>query len=151
MPGELRSARPDDAAGVAQIDAQVSAHPWSLGQFEAVCNVGDQTSTTILVFEHGARLEGFVVYTQVLDEASILNIAVHCAHQGKGLGGEILRAVLQRMKESGAARCLLEVRESNAVARRLYRAHCFVMDGVRKNYYPTRDGREDALLMSLEL
>ncbi|MCZ6831549.1 MAG: hypothetical protein O7F73_18545, partial [Gammaproteobacteria bacterium] len=50
-----------------------------------------------------------------------------------------------------AVRCLLEVRCSNGGAIALYRKHGFTEDGVRKNYYPTDGGREDALLMSLNL
>jgi ribosomal-protein-alanine N-acetyltransferase len=150
VPAELRHARPDDAARLAAIDARVSAHPWSRGQFATACS-GEESAATTLVLEDGGRVEGFIIYSQVLDEASILNIAVLLARQRHGVGGEILSSALQRMRESGMTRCMLEVRESNTAAQRLYRGHRFALDGTRKKYYPTRDGREDALLMSIEL
>ena len=150
MPAKLRHARPDDAARLAAIDAQVNAHPWTRSKIATACS-GAESATTTLVLEDGGSVEGFITYSQVLDEASILNIAVLLARQRHGVGGEILSSALQRMRESGMTRCLLEVRESNTVAQRLYRGHRFALDGTRKKYYPTRDGREDALLMSIEL
>lgn len=105
----------------------------------------------MLVLDDDGSIEGFIVYSRVLDDASILNIAVPLAGQDLGTGGIILGSALQRMRESGITRCMLEVRESNTVALRLYRAHHFQLDGMRKKYYPTRDAREDALLMSVEL
>jgi ribosomal-protein-alanine N-acetyltransferase len=54
-------------------------------------------------------------------------------------------------KQQGVRRCLLEVRESNTAARGLYETLSFQLDGIRKNYYPTTTGREDALLMSRQL
>ena len=57
-------------------------------------------------------------------------------------------SALLKMKHDGATRCHLEVRQSNAVARRLYEGNGFKLDGIRKSYYPTEGGREDALLMS---
>jgi ribosomal-protein-alanine N-acetyltransferase len=45
----------------------------------------------------------------------------------------------------------LEVRAGNQEAQALYRRHGFVVTGVRPKYYPAREGREDAVLMSLTL
>ena len=45
----------------------------------------------------------------------------------------------------------LEVRPSNHVARRLYDSLGFIQVGVRKNYYPAEQGREDAVLMCLDM
>lgn len=104
-----------------------------------------------LVLDCNGTVRGFVIYSQVLDEATILNIAVDANSQRSGLGGKLLRAALRQMKYSGIARCMLEVRYSNTPARKLYEAHGFELDGLRKNYYPDSDGREDALLMSLAL
>jgi len=62
-----------------------------------------------------------------------------------------MQGAFELLGKSGAKRCLLEVRASNAAARGLYRSLGFQVDGVRKNYYPAATGREDALLMSREL
>ena len=161
MPLELRPARPGDAASLSSIDGLVSASPWSPAQFAAACGrAGDCGATGSGVAHGGERtlvlacageVCAFSVFTTVLDEASIHHFAVLPARQGKGLGRRLLRATLERMKDCGALRCLLEVRASNVAARRLYEACHFQLDGVRKNYYPAQNGPEDALLMSRRL
>jgi ribosomal-protein-alanine N-acetyltransferase len=138
----------DDVPALVSIDRGASLNPWNEQQFEQAC--GD-ARTHAIVAELNDCVDGFVVLSQVLDEASILSIAVRCDCQKLGLGKTLLEAALVKMWRAGAERCLLEVRQSNVVARHLYQRAGFVLDGVRKNYYPNTDGREDALLMSLNL
>jgi ribosomal-protein-alanine N-acetyltransferase len=45
----------------------------------------------------------------------------------------------------------LEVRASNASAIALYEKRGFAEVGLRRNYYPTAKGSEDAILMALDL
>jgi ribosomal-protein-alanine N-acetyltransferase len=52
---------------------------------------------------------------------------------------------------SGAERVFLEVRPSNPVAQNLYRSIGFTEIGRRPRYYPAREGREDAIVMELEI
>lgn len=96
---------------------------------------------------------GFAEYQQVLDEGHLLGIAVLPQFQGQGLGRTFLDALLRDMRQSGCARCLLEVRVSNRPAVRLYEGAGFRLDGRRKGYYPASDGKtaEDALLYSRAL
>ncbi len=109
------------------------------------------------------HIAGFVVYSFVLDEACIHNVAVHPADQRKGLGRILLRAALEVARGHGVQRCCLEVRASNRAARGFYEQLGFREDGLRKNYYggaghpgagQTGAGifaREDAVLLSLQL
>ncbi len=94
---------------------------------------------------------GFAVLQTALDEATLLNIVVKPAAQGMGLGSKLLEALVQLASDGCVNRLLLEVRRSNSRAIALYRKYGFLDDGIRKHYYPTATGREDALLMSLEL
>jgi ribosomal-protein-alanine N-acetyltransferase len=63
----------------------------------------------------------------------------------------LLRALLQLARGRGAQRMFLEVRPSNGPAIALYHDEGFNEIGRRPRYYPARDGREDALVMALEL
>jgi len=45
----------------------------------------------------------------------------------------------------------LEVRPSNAAAIHLYESAGFIRMGLRKDYYRASSGREDALVLALEL
>lgn len=136
---------------MAAIDARVNHNPWTESQFATTCSGAVGARESALVAEEDGRVDGFVVISLVVDEASIHTIAVDPAQQRRGLGLLLLNTAVAQMEQAGARVCLLEVRQSNKAARRLYQGLGFMLDGVRKNYYPTADGREDALLMSLAL
>lgn len=143
-------ARPSDAGILSRIDAETGsggAH----ARFRSLCDTGAAGSERLLVYEEAGRPRGFVRYASVLDEASIYNIAVSPSCQGRGLGRLLLGALLEKLRLEGIRICLLEVRESNRVARGLYESLGFGLDGRRKDYYSAPPGREDALLMSLKL
>ena len=151
MSAAVRPARPDDAELLLEIDGLVNVSPWSPGQFATACDSTMAATESVLVWEHRGRVCGFIIFSTVLDEACIHNLAVHPAQQGEGFGRKLVVAALELAQQQGAGRCLLEVRESNTAARSLYEALYFHLDGVRKNYYPAATGREDALLMSRPL
>jgi ribosomal-protein-alanine N-acetyltransferase len=56
---------------------------------------------------------------------------------------------LARQKKARIA--LLEVRVSNAAAYHLYTKLSFDEVGTRKSYYPSRQGREDAIILARDL
>ncbi len=150
-PGVVRAAVAADAAALAALDKLVNPSPWSETQFAGACCTGADSLEQSLIMELDGQLQGFVVFSRVLDEACIHNIAVLPSLQGVGLGYSLLGAALSRSRAAGATRCYLEVRASNEPARRLYEKLGFQLDGVRRNYYSRAAGREDALLMSRQL
>jgi ribosomal-protein-alanine N-acetyltransferase len=146
---QLRQATPADTVQIAEIERTVAQHPWSLAQFLISCRSEHEQ---VWVLESGTgAVAGFAVCQFAAGDAGLLNIAVSPEHQGQQHGTVLLQTLLEAARAAGAARCLLEVRCSNGGAIALYRKHGFLKDGVRKNYYPADDGREDALLMSLDL
>jgi len=94
---------------------------------------------------------GHCVFTVIANEAELLNFCLAPAHQGRGLAREFLEQVLADMTDRGGVSIFLEVRESNAPARRLYGFAGFSEDGVRRGYYAGPEEREDAILMSLQI
>ncbi|RLA48394.1 MAG: ribosomal-protein-alanine N-acetyltransferase [Gammaproteobacteria bacterium] len=149
--GNVRPARSGDVEFLVEIDGLVNVSPWNSRQFAAACDGAVESTESALVLEHRGRVCGFIIFSSVLDEACIHNLAVHPASQGGRFGRSFVTAALEFMEQDGARRCLLEVRESNTAARGLYEALNFQLDGIRKNYYPTSTGREDARLMSRQL
>lgn len=148
---EVRPAGPDDAAVLAVIDELVSPAPWSVTQYGAACDPRADSTECALVLTDVGQVLGFVVFSRVLDEASIHNIAVHPCHQGKGFGRALLESALAQVRGEGANSCYLEVRASNLAARAMYEKLSFQVSGVRRNYYSSAEGREDAVLMSKQL
>lgn len=145
----LRAAQPGDAGRLAAIDEQLSMRPLSEVGYQRVCESGTPATGLALVVECGGQICGFSLYSRVLDEGSVNNIAVDRACQGRGIGRRLLRRTLAAMQQAGASRCLLEVRASNDAALSLYESEGFCLDGKRPGYYSTGSGaREDALLMS---
>lgn len=83
----------------------------------------------------------------IAGEAHISTIATHPHYRGQGLGELLLVGMLQRAIELGGEYSVLEVRESNLTAQRLYEKYEYQVEGRRKGYY--RDDGEDALLMAI--
>ena len=145
----MRTGAATDLKPAHAIEQAVALSPWSLSQF---LNLRLQANTGFLVAENGEKeLLGFALFQRVLDEMTLLNIAVHPDAQCRGVGRALLAAVIAEGRAQAAARLLLEVRASNVTAIRLYQREGFIDDGMRKGYYRAAGGREDARLMSLTL
>lgn len=90
---------------------------------------------------------GFFVGLQVLDEATLMDIGVASQCRGKGVGLALLRYFIQQCRKQNAASIWLEVRISNDAAIGLYTKEGFQQTEIRKHYYPTASGKEDACIM----
>lgn len=97
------------------------------------------------------RIVGVCVAMDGVEEMHLLNIAVDKAWHGAGLARGLLDALYAFCRQSGVALLWLEVRPSNERALGVYRRQGFAEVGVRKGYYPAPGGREDALVMRLNL
>jgi len=84
-------------------------------------------------------------------EAHLLNVCVAPRLQGEGHGRRLMKRLIDLARWHQAQRIFLEVRPSNPRAIRLYHDLGFNEIGRRPNYYPARQGREDALVLALEL
>ncbi|MEQ9463479.1 MAG: ribosomal protein S18-alanine N-acetyltransferase [Haliea sp.] len=136
---------------MARLDAASSPWPWSEAQYLRSCTPVADNRERALLLEAEGKLQGLVVFAREFDDGSIYNIVVAAATRRRGYGLLLLQAAVDALVATGARRCLLEVRKSNTAARRLYAAFGFEVDGLRRNYYPLPAGREDAILMSLDL
>jgi len=103
------------------------------------------SSYVLLVGEDDAGgVLGFVVGQFILDELEIQNIAVEAGSTRGGLGSRLLEDLENIATARKAGRLVLEVRESNTVARKFYEKQGFREVGLRKKYY--RDPDEAAVL-----
>jgi ribosomal-protein-alanine acetyltransferase len=108
-----------------------------------------ESGRVALVAEDDGRIVGFIVVHAILSEWEIENVAVCAEVQKQGIGKRLVEEVLTYARRDGASKLLLEVRESNAAARALYRKCGFEETGKRRHYYTYPD--EDAVLLALEL
>jgi ribosomal-protein-alanine N-acetyltransferase len=138
---------PTDVAAVGSLERTSYAFPWSEGIFRDCLRVGYLCRV--------AEMEGEVVAYGIVamgaGEAHILNLCVHGDMRGRGVGRQMLRLLIERARQAGTAEVFLEVRPSNLLAIALYQSVGFVQVGLRKGYYQAEHGREDALVLKLDL
>ena len=142
-----RRMEPRDLDTVTAIETEVHAHPWSRGNFADSLAAGYHC----WVVERNRELVGYGVITAAVGEAHLLNLSVAAAWQRRGIGSELARFFIKLARDYGAERIFLEVRPSNVAARALYAQRGFAEIGKRRDYYPASSGREDAVIMELEL
>ena len=68
-------------------------------------------------------------------QADVVTLAVSPARWGEGTGTALLTALVDEADKRGYEEVLLEVREDNPRARRLYLRHGFTEVGIRRGYY----------------
>jgi [ribosomal protein S18]-alanine N-acetyltransferase len=145
--GKIRRLRAEDATELVSIAATApGAGKWSAESYEKLSR-----SEECLSFVHEAegQITGFILGRRFAEEGEVLNLAVRPEKRKKGVGGSLLRAALEALRNERVSRVYLEVRESNPEARRFYKRHGFIVTGARPNYY--REPVEAAVLMEKKL
>lgn len=136
-----------DIADVVSIEGAAYDFPWSQRVFLDCLRMGYDCAVQLAA----GRVVGYLILSCVCDEAHVLNLAIHPDFQNEGRGADMLRRAMRQGRRSGADSIYLEVRPSNPAAIHLYHRIGFRLVGRRRDYYPTFEGREDALVMRREL
>lgn len=130
MPFAIRSATLDDVPAILAIEQQAASAHWLQEEYEKLVNTG-----VVLVAEQAGKLHGFVCAKAVAGEWEIENVVVATESLRQGLADQLMDALIVQAEKGAVSRILLEVRESNRPARRLYEKHAFREVGRRPNYY----------------
>ena len=138
----------NDLAEVVVIEHAATEFPWSLKNFQGCLKAG---YVAWAFSNETGKIIGFTVLQKVVDELHLLNVCVRQQFQGKGMGEFILNSIVDYAQDSSFSIIVLEVRASNSRAQKLYSKVGFNEMSVRKDYYPAQIGREDAILMGLDL
>ena len=144
---EFRAMRAEDLDQVASIEIAAYEYPWTHGIFRDCLRAG----YNCWVLAHGIEVVAYGVLTVAAGEAHVLNVCVAQDHQSAGHGKRLMQRLIDLARWHRAERLFLEVRPSNARAIKLYDQLGFNEIGKRPNYYPAKRGREDAIVMALEL
>ncbi|WP_288843307.1 ribosomal protein S18-alanine N-acetyltransferase [uncultured Deefgea sp.] len=135
-----------DLPALLAIDSATNPHPWTAAQWRDSLNHHQCDGLW-----QQDELIGFSVCMITLDEAELLLIAIAPQWQRQQRASQLLAALQKQLLQQDVVTLFLEVRESNTAARTLYAKQDFTQSGRRKGYYPTNQGREDALLYTLHL
>lgn len=141
---EIRTMSYSDLKQVLVVEKKAYPHPWTLGIFRDCLRVGYHA--WVMTLDRNVIGYGIVMLSP--GEAHILNICIDPDYQGKGLGRHLLRHLVKNSNLTDVDMVLLEVRRSNANAQQLYQSEGFHELGVRKAYYPSENGREDAIILA---
>lgn len=137
----------DDLDTVIAIEESVYPFPWTRGIFFDCLNIG----YLCWILEIDDKIIAYAVMSVAVGEAHLLTIVVAKEEQGKGYGKIMLNEMIQFAVKANANSMYLEVRTSNKSAIQLYDKRGFNELGIRKDYYPDNNGREDALILALDL
>jgi len=151
QPEQLWNLRPMQEANlpeVVDIEQRAYAFPWTDGIFRDCLKVG---YSAWIVASPADEVLAYAVMSMAVGEAHVLNLCVEPAYHQQGLGRYLLTHLREIAHAAGMDLMLLEVRKSNTAAIALYQNMGFHKLGVRKGYYPAREGSEDALLLGYNL
>ncbi|MGH1347294.1 MAG: ribosomal protein S18-alanine N-acetyltransferase [Nannocystales bacterium] len=143
-----RVATCDDLEAILRIESRVFGNPWAAKAY--IDEIERPMATVELAVDAMGSVLGFSCTWHVVaageTEAHLLRIAVDPAQQRKGIGRDLLAAVVERAGEAHATRVLLEVGAANRPARSLYEALGFAEIGRRVGYYKAPP--DDAVVMA---
>ena len=144
MTALLRPAAEADLSEIVQIERASFADPWTEEAFRRLL-AGHSAIFRVVGWPPDLRVAGYVIAFAIGEDAELLEHCRALEERGKGFAGQMLDAVMIELAARGVRNAFLEVRESNAAARSLYRSRGFTEIGRRRNYY--RRPIEDALVM----
>jgi ribosomal-protein-alanine acetyltransferase len=144
----IRPATPADVPAIVALEraCQTAAH-WGPAEYAHVFDAG--TTPRVLLVAEESTIVGFIMVRTVGPEWDLENVAVLPDARGRGIGSELVAAVLTQAGHRHAESIGLEVRASNAAARALYHHAGFVETGQRRGYYA--NPAEDAVLYRFDL
>lgn len=144
---ELRPMERRDLKTISEIEQSAYEFPWEYETFRDCFKIGYHC----WVGERARSIACYGISTVGAGESHVLNLCVSPEFQGQGYGRLMLQRLMDDATRFKASSMFLEVRPSNPNAIRLYQSMGFNEIGCRKDYYPARNGREDALVMAVEL
>jgi ribosomal-protein-alanine N-acetyltransferase len=139
----IRAARAADVDAIHAIEVSSFTDPWKRVGFRDLILAG--AATVVVATDAADTPIGFGILVSAADEAEIANVAVAPEARRRGIGAALVDHLLAAAERGGAAAIYLEVRESNAAARSLYRGKGFSDVSRRRGYYRLPD--EDAIVM----
>ena len=144
---DIRPIQENDIPSVLKIEQASYRFPWSERIFLDCVAAGYHCR--VLLKE--GDVAGYCIVAHAAEEVHILNICVGPEYRREGCARLLIKNEISIGAESGAKEIYLEVRVSNLGAIDLYKGLGFKNVGVRKDYYPTGSGREDAYVFRLLL
>ena len=91
------------------------------------------------IYEVENSIKGYLGIQFLEEEIEILGIGVDQGSRRKNIATQLMDELIEYFEKSEYKKIILEVRESNAVAQRLYKKYGFKQISKRKKYYVDED------------
>lgn len=140
----IRSYKPTDFQDIVNIEREAFAPKNPAYDVFMYISHGDE----FLVAEMGGKVIGFITLMEAGVDARIMSLAVKNEFRRQGIGNILMNRAIEKSREKGKLRVLLEVRTTNYTAQILYKKKGFETISTIPYYY--NDGG-DAYLMQLNL
>jgi len=93
------------------------------------------------IYEVENSIKGYLGIQFLEEEIEILGIGVNKGSRRKNIATELMDELIEYFEKSEYKKIILEVRESNTVAQRLYKKYGFKQISKRKKYYVDEDAK----------
>jgi ribosomal-protein-alanine N-acetyltransferase len=135
-------AKLSDLDNIFKLESNSYDHPWTIGILrDCLVNHYDFYKA-----EYNNNLIGYVIAKISIYETHILNLTISEDYRQRGIATELLEMIFSKCYIVNSLNIFLEARVNNTPAIKLYEKHDFRRISIRKNYYQTSDGKQDAII-----
>ncbi len=145
----IRPIKKTDLLQIAQIEFESFSDPYPLHLFQYLA---DYAPALFLVAVENTVLLGYIVgeinHRAGFNRGQLLSLAVRRKKRRRGIGRQLLHALIDVLRAHNCRELVLEVRVSNHSAKAFYQKHNFRETKRSRKYY---ENGEDAIIMVLNL
>lgn len=143
----IRKFHEQDVEQILHIENQVAIEPWDKSIFISCSKI---YYVIVAVIKDVVVGYSVIAIYNAINESNILSLAVDPLWHRRGIGSQLIQYLINLCNNNfnnTPNRLFLEVHTRNISAINLYRKFNFVAIYIRKNYYNTKNGRQDAVVM----
>ena len=135
-------AKLSDLDNIFKLESNSYDNPWTIGILrDCLVNHYDFYKA-----EYNNNLIGYIIAKISIHETHILNLTISEDYRHRGIATELLEMIFSKCYIVNSLNIFLETRVNNTPAIKLYEKHNFRRISIRKNYYQTSDGKQDAII-----
>ena len=137
----------DDLEYIYKLELKSYSFPWTK-EILRDCILYKYDSYSVFIDD---TLVGYIISKISFPETHILNLTVDINYRNNGIGQALIELTINDARIRNSQDIILEVRSRNLIAQALYNKLGFEKIGIRKDYYDSENGREDAFVLRLKL
>ncbi len=132
----IKSVTELDIRRIAELEAESFVNQWSRLQLKEAISSG----YSFYVISNQDKIMGYIIWMESGNTADLLRIAVCSENQASGLATFLVNFMINNLRDKSFQEVILEVRQSNLPAIKLYEKIGFKKITIRKKYYGDEDG-----------